>query len=242
MKKILVLCMMMFSLALAGFASTLSFEFDGSGFIADGAKVIKQEDAEEMAFYLDYVSRKKNYTVLVITIDSLEGLPASKIAGTIAEHSNIEDKDNLMIFLVSPKESKIGIELGENMKKVLPYDKLSEIINENIAPAFQTEDYSKALKSGIYSILYTLAPGIETLDTANIYHRPQVNTTSARLLPSGLFSSIFIFIFGIFALYFLIITSIKRAKAAALRYRRCGFGKIFGGNQLLFEQEILEKR
>ncbi|MBO7672029.1 TPM domain-containing protein [bacterium] len=242
MKKILVLFIMMFSFVLAGFASTLSFEFDGSGFISDGASVITQKDAEEMAFYLDYVNKKKNYTVLVITIDSLEGLPASKVAGTIAKHSNIEDKDNLMVFLVAPKEAKIGIELGENMKKALPYEKLSEIINEKVAPSFQSENYSEALKSGIYSILYTLTPSVETLNTALIHHRPNVNTTSARILPSGLLSTILIFITGILALYYLAIISAKRAKVAALRYRRCGFGRLFGKSQLLFEQEFLEKK
>ena len=69
MKKIFLLLTVMIAFMLSSYAVTLSFKFDGSGFISDGAEILKPNDADEIAFYLNYVKKQKKYTVLFVTTD-----------------------------------------------------------------------------------------------------------------------------------------------------------------------------
>lgn len=231
---------MMIAFTLSSFAVTLSFKFDGSGFISDGAEILTAKDADEIAFYLDYVKKQKKYTVLFVTIDTIEGLPASRVAHTIAQHVNVPNKDNLMVFLVSPGDGKIGIEIGENMKSDISYTTLSRIIQSRIAPSFNSGDYSEAMKLGIYSISQALEPSLAFVDVKNAMQRPADNTSSSPQLPANT-APYSIVLLGLFALMGLAIYSADKAAERAIVYKRCGFGNEFGNVQLLFEQEILEK-
>jgi len=234
MKKIFLLLVVMMAFMLSSFAVTLSFKFDGSGFISDGAEILKQQDADEIAFYLDYVKKQKKYTVLFVTIDSIEGLPASRVAHTVAQHVNIPDKENLMVFLVSPGDGKIGIEVGENMKSDISYATLSKIIQSRIAPSFNSGDYSEAMKLGIYSISQTLEPSLAFVDIKNAIKKPVDNTSSSQQLPANT-APFSIVLLGLFALLWLNAYSTSKARERALVYHRCGFGNVFGNVQLLFE-------
>ena len=240
MKKILLVLLLMISFALSGFAVTLSFKFDESGFISDGAEILKPNDSDEIAFYLDYVKRQKKFTVLFVTINSMEGLPASRVARTVAQHSAVKDKDDLMVFLVSPDEGKIGIELGENMKSELSYATLNRIIQNRIAPSFKSGDYSEAMKLGIYSISQALEPSLAFVDIKAAIKKPQENMASDEGLPPNT-KPYLIVLLGLFVLMWHVRASERRAKERTFVYRRCGFGTLFGNAHLLFEQEILEK-
>lgn len=240
MKKIFLLFTVMLAFTLSSFAVTLSFKFDGSGFISDGAEILEKKDADEIAFYLDYVKKQKKYTVLFVTIDSIEGVPASRVAHTVAQHANVPNKDNLMVFLVSPGDGKIGIEVGENMKSDLSYATLNRIIQSRIAPSFNSGDYSEAMKLGIYSISQALEPSLAFVDVKNAMRSPVDNTESAEQVSPNLVPFCIILL-GLLALAALARYSVIHARAMALVYRRCGFGNVLGDAQLLFEQEILEK-
>lgn len=243
----------MFLFIIPTFAETLSFKFDGSGFISDGAEILKDNDANEIAFYLDYVKKQKKYTVLIVTIDTVEDIPASRIAQIIAQNANVQDKDDLMVFLVSPNNGKIGIELGEHMKSDLSYDALRKIIQTRIAPAFNSGDYSEAMKLGIYSISELLEPSIAFIGEKNavtttttpsvmkLGRAPIDNTNPSKQIAPNIIP-LFIILLGLFALWALIIYSNSCKKYRTITYRRCGFGTLFGCNHALFEQEILERK
>ena len=240
MKKIFLLLTVMIAFMLSSYAVTLSFKFDGSGFISDGAEILKPNDADEIAFYLNYVKKQKKYTVLFVTTDTIEGLSASRVAHTVAQHVNVPNKDNLMVFLVSPKDGKIGIEVGENLKSDISYTTLSRIIQSRIAPSFSSGDYSEAMKLGIYSISQALEPSLAFVDVKSAMQKPIDNTTSSQPLSPNT-APFSIVLAGLFALLGLFAYSARKEKERTIVYHRSGFGYVFGNVQLLFEQEILEK-
>lgn len=161
MRRKIFLLVGLLMLGLQVFAATFSFKFDGEGFISDGADVISASDREKIDYYLDYVKAQTSYSILVVTLDTLDGVPASKVARVVSEHSNGgEDKDNILVFLVAPTEGKIGVEVGENLKSEISYISLKNIIQEEVSPAFKDGDYSEAITNGIYNISRMIEPSL----------------------------------------------------------------------------------
>lgn len=164
MKRKIFLLVGLLLLGMQVFAATFSFKFDGNGFISDGADIISARDKEKIDFYLDYVKAQTSYSILVVTLDTLEGVPASRVASVVSEHGAGADRDNILVFLVAPTEGKIGVEIGENLKSDISYISLKNIIQDEVSPAFKNGDYSKAITDGIYSISRIIEPSLIFLD------------------------------------------------------------------------------
>lgn len=160
MKKKFILLVGLLVLGMQVLAATFTFNFDGNGFISDGAHVLEDDDKEKIAFYLDYVKAQTAYSILVVTLDTLEGVPASKIAKVVSERGFGGEKENLLVFLVAPTEGKIGVEIGENLKSEISYVALKNIIQEEVSPAFKKGDYSAAITNGIYYISRVIEPSL----------------------------------------------------------------------------------
>ena len=164
MRRKIFLLVGLLLLGMQVFAATFSFKFDGNGFISDGADIISARDKEKIDFYLDYVKAQTSYSILVVTLDTLEGVPASRVASVVSEHGAGADRDNILVFLVAPTEGKIGVEIGENLKSDISYISLKNIIQDEVSPAFKNGDYSKAITDGIYSISRIIEPSLIFLD------------------------------------------------------------------------------
>lgn len=224
-KKIFLLVGLML-LGMQVFAATFSFNFDGDGFVSDGANVIDDSDRAKIDYYLDYVKAQTSYSVLVVTLDSLEGVPASRVASVVSEHGVGEDKNNILVFLVAPTEGKIGIEIGENLRSEISYISLKNIIQEEVSPAFKNGDYSKAITAGVYNISRIIEPSLvfvdpdkmQKMDTAT---SPIVNKTKhvieKKYVQGG--------VVALFGLAWLIWRFFSNRKVA--RRRRGGFGSHF---------------
>lgn len=160
MKKKLFLLVGLLVFGMQVLGATFTFNFDGSGFISDGASVIDDSDKEKISFYLDYVKAQTSYSILVVTLDTLDGVPASKVARVVSERGIAGEKENILVFLVAPAEGKIGVEIGENLKSEISYVALKNIIQEEVSPSFKNGDYSSAITKGIYYISRAIEPSL----------------------------------------------------------------------------------
>lgn len=212
-------------LGLQVFAATFSFKFDGNGFISDGADVINSRDKERIDYYLDYVKAQTSYSILVVTVDTLDGVPASKVARVVSEHCAGDDKDNILVFLVAPTEGKIGVEIGENLKSEISYISLKNIIQEEVSPSFKNSDYSKAITDGIYNISRIIEPSLIFVDPDN---KQKVVSDSVSVKKS--FSIEKKYLQGGIVAFFGLLWFIWRilAHKGKVRRRRGGFGNHFG--------------
>lgn len=160
MKKILILLVGLLIIGMQALAATFTFNFDGKGFISDGASVIVDSDREKISFYQEYIKAQTSYQIVVVTLDTLGGVPASKVAKVVSEKALEGDKDDMLVFLVAPSEGKIGVEIGENLKSDISYVALKNIIQEEVSPAFKSGEYSTAITKGIYYISRVIEPSL----------------------------------------------------------------------------------
>ena len=160
MKKKFILLVGLLIFGMQAFAATFTFNFDGEGFISDGASVIDDSDRAKISFYQDYVKAQTSYQIVVVTLDTLDGVPASRVAKVVSERGLADQKENILVFLVAPNEGKIGVEIGENLKSEISYVALRNIIQEEVSPAFKNGDYSSAITKGIYYISRVIEPSL----------------------------------------------------------------------------------
>ena len=221
-KFILLVCLLVFGLQ--ALAATFTFNFDGNGFISDGASVIRDSDREKIAFYQDYVKAQTSYQIVVVTLDTLAGVPASKIAKVVSERGLAEQKENILVFLVAPSEGKVGVEIGENLKSEISYVALKNIIQEEVSPAFKNGDYSSAITKGIYYISRVIEPSL-------VFVKPDSNAKLEAMSapikkPFELNKELIIGVICA-ALGFLLYVMEKLNKQKSKRVRRGGFGNQF---------------
>lgn len=212
-------------LGLQVFGATFTFKFDGSGFISDGASVIDAADKEKISFYADYVKAQTSYSILVVTLDSLEGVPASQVARVVAEHGIASGKENVLVFLVAPTEGKIGVEIGENLKSEISYVALKNIIQEEVSPSFKKGDYSSAITKGIYYISRVIEPSLVFVkqDSLGKKLEPMSQPIPKRLnVPKEYIISAY---FAAFGLLLLLLKFMIKKPAPK---QRGGFGNHFG--------------
>ncbi len=224
MKKKLILLVGLLVLGMQVLAATFTFNFDGDGFISDGASVIAESDKKKISFYLDYVRAQTSYSILVVTLDTLEGVPASKVARVVSERGIGGAKENLLVFLVAPNEGKIGVEIGENLKSEISYIALKNIISEEVSPAFKKGDYSAAITNGIYYISRVIEPSLvfvkQEATTQHFEPMSKPIQQPFRVKPSNVVGTLF-------ALLGVILLMSKRFARKKSR-RRGGFGNHFG--------------
>jgi len=229
MKKSIILLVGLLMLGAHALAAIFSFKFDGKGFIADGADVINSADREKIAFYQDYVKAQTSYSILVVTLETLDGVPASKVARVVSEYSADheigDDRDNILVFLVAPTEGKIGVEIGENLKSEISYITLKNIIQEEISPAFKDGDYSKAISDGIYSISRIIEPSLVFMDPST---NQKFESNSAPIKKTYNIEKKYVQggLVGFFGFVFLFVRNMLRKSKP--KRRRGGFGNHFG--------------
>ena len=227
MKKIFWTLVGLLVVGLSAFAVTFSFNFSGNGFISDGAEIIDKQDRSTIDFYLDYVSDKTSYQVLVVTLETLYGVPAGKVAKSVSENCKNTNKDNVLVFLVSPHESKIGIDIGENLKSNISYIALKNVIQEEVTPLFNDGEYSVAIRQGVFNIAKIIEPSVAFIQQENSKGKhanpkfPLTKKEKEKDLPEN-YSYI-----GWLLLALAILIPIKLNAKKHIVYERCGFGNTF---------------
>ncbi len=225
MKKKLLLLVGLLVFGMQVLGATFTFNFDGSGFISDGASVLDDSDKEKISFYLDYVKAQTSYSILVVTLDTLDGIPASKVARVVSERGIAGEKDNILVFLIAPTEGKIGVEIGENLKSEISYVALKNIIQEEVSPSFKNGEYSSAITKGIYYISRAIEPSLvfvkQDSNAKNFEPMSKPIQKTFSFQKEYLFALIFVLLGG--GLVLLRKTAAKKPKKA----KRGGFGNNF---------------
>ncbi|MCM1010775.1 MAG: TPM domain-containing protein [Fusobacterium sp.] len=223
MKKFILLVGLLI-IGLQVMAATFTFKFDGSGFISDGASVIEDTDKEKISFYLDYVKAQTSYSILVVTLDSLEGIPASKVARVVSERGVAGEKENILVFLIAPTEGKIGVEIGENLKSEISYVALKNIIQEEVSPSFKNGEYSSAITKGIYYISRAIEPSLVFVKQDSGVKFEQMS----KPVQNGFSFSKEYLLAALFAVFGVLLIALKRMVKKPQRIKRGGFGNQFG--------------
>lgn len=178
-----------------------------SGPVVDQAKVLSAEASRELEFTIRRLQESGGPQVNVVIIETLSGLPVENAAIKIADAWKLGDqkRDDGVILLVSMKDRKIRIEVGQGLEGVLTDLDSKRIIEEQMIPAFRTGQPSYGILVGSRAIIAKIAPQHVKSEFAAL---PVRKPSRARELPLPL------------VLIFIVISIIGSRLQKRGRYRR----------------------
>lgn len=162
MKKLFIWLVLLISLATSAFASaqeTIPPVPTGSRYVQDYAGVLSDETKTKINRLGSKIRESTTAQVVVVTVNSLEGMPIEEYSLSILRKWGIGDKNQnngvLMLIAVNDKQSRI--EVGYGLEGVLNDAKAGRILDESILPYFQQGDYNLGVWTGYKALVSTVS-------------------------------------------------------------------------------------
>ncbi len=140
-------------------AMALALEFPRlTGRIVDEAQLLTAQQRESITAALAEHERKTGQQVVVVTLNSLQGVPIEDYGYQLGRHWGIgeKDKDTGALLIVAPNERVVRIEVGYGLEGELT-DAATRLIIENlILPQFRAGRFGEGIVAGTGAILEIL--------------------------------------------------------------------------------------
>lgn len=146
-----------FLVLLAAMASALEFP-RLTGRVIDEARLLTAQQRESITAALAEHERKTGQQVVVVTLNSLQGVPIEDYGYQLGRHWGIgeKDKDTGALLIVAPNERVVRIEVGYGLEGELT-DAATRLIIENlILPQFRADRFGEGIVAGTGAILEIL--------------------------------------------------------------------------------------
>lgn len=127
-------------------------------YLADNAQVLNQDTKDFiMGVNLKYEKQAEKPQVVVLTVDSLEGLDSKTYAIEIVERWKIGNAkyDNGVLILLALDDKRIEVEVGYGLEGILNDGKVGQILDRN-TDSLSRGDYDNGLKGIFYAIAHEI--------------------------------------------------------------------------------------
>jgi uncharacterized protein len=130
-----------------------------SAYVSDFAGVIDPQTRQRLEAVLTELERKTSAEVAVVTVKGLEGRDIEGYANDLFTAWGIgkKGKDNGILFLISPSDRKMRIEVGYGLEGILPDGAVGRIRDTSILPYFKKGDLSSGIEQGTIALVQTIA-------------------------------------------------------------------------------------
>jgi len=153
-----------------------------TGRIVDNAEMLSEGTRRSLAAKLAAHEQATTNQVVVLTVPSLEGESIEGFASRVFEAWRLgqSDRDNGVLLIVAPNDSRMRIEVGYGLEGTLTDLQAARIIRDRMAPEFRDGRYDEGVTAGIDAIVATLEGRAEEISLA----APQ---SSERTVDRGVF-------------------------------------------------------
>ena len=129
-----------------------------TGRVVDQAGVLNQGVKEELETALAAHEANTTNQVVVVTLESLDGVAIEEYSLELGRHWGIgqKGKDNGVVLVVAPNDKQVRIEVGYGLEGTLTDALSSNIINYYIIPEFKKGDIQNGIKIGTQKIIALL--------------------------------------------------------------------------------------
>jgi uncharacterized protein len=129
-----------------------------SGRVVDDAGVLNSSTVSELTRMLADHERATGQQVVVVTLESLQGIAIEDYGYQLGRHWGIGQKgaNTGVLLIVAPKEHKVRIEVGYGLEGTLTDAASSTIIQNYILPAFKRGDFNGGVLAGTQAIVQVL--------------------------------------------------------------------------------------
>lgn len=125
-----------------------------SGRVVDQAGLLTPETEVELTARLEALERDTTDQLVVVTLDSLQGLEIEDYGYRLGRAWGIGqgETDNGVLLIVAPQERKVRIEVGYGLEPILTDGLSALIIHNEILPAFREGYFERGIEQGVSAI------------------------------------------------------------------------------------------
>jgi uncharacterized protein len=129
-----------------------------TGRVNDRAGLLSERDQRELDAALARFESETTNQIVVVTVESLQGLPIEEYGYQLGRHWGIgqKGKDNGALLIVAPEEREVRIEVGYGLEGELTDAQSRLIIETSILPHFRAGDFPAGIKAGAAAMIATL--------------------------------------------------------------------------------------
>ena len=125
-----------------------------TGRVVDQAGLLTPAKEAELATRLEALETDTSDQLVVVTVDSLQGLEIEDYGYRLGRAWGIgqAEDDNGVLLIVAPEERKVRIEVGYGLEPVLTDGLSALIIHNEILPSFREGHFERGIEQGVAAI------------------------------------------------------------------------------------------
>lgn len=125
-----------------------------SGRVVDQARLLTPEKEAELTARLEALERDTSDQLVVVTIDSLQGLEIEDYGYRLGRAWGIgqAEENNGALLIVAPNERKVRIEVGYGLEPILTDGLSALIIHNEILPSFRDGHFERGIDQGVTAL------------------------------------------------------------------------------------------
>lgn len=131
------------------------------GYVNDYAGLLSLSDVQKLEAELRDFDNQTTNEVVVVTVNSLEGLSARSYTIGLANNWKVgkKIKNNGVVFLVAPNEREVDIEVGSGVEQILTQSDVDNILDNEVVPFLKDDKWSEGIFAGANAIVNKLRGG-----------------------------------------------------------------------------------
>ncbi|MBX9460747.1 MAG: TPM domain-containing protein [Brevundimonas sp.] len=125
-----------------------------SGRVVDQARLLTPEKEAELTARLEALERDTSDQLVVVTLDSLQGLEIEDYGYRLGRAWGIgqAEENNGVLLIVAPNERKVRIEVGYGLEPILTDGLSALIIHNEILPSFREGRFEQGIEQGVTAV------------------------------------------------------------------------------------------
>jgi len=131
-----------------------------TAYVTDVAGVLGPDVEEGLNRGLARVEEEYDTRIYVLTVRLTEPLPIKEYALRVWESWGLDKEDpreRTLIFLVAVEDGQVILSTGRGLEEVLPDERLAEILQGTIVPAFDRGAFGQGIVMGVQEMIRVLA-------------------------------------------------------------------------------------
>lgn len=127
-------------------------------YISDYAEVVDQATEEELRGLIAELEEETGARIMVLTVGSIGPLEISDYGSRVTDEWGLGPRDAL--FIVALEDGGVYLDTGKRLQKILPDERLQEILDRQILPSFNQGDFSGGVYQGVEAMASAISESL----------------------------------------------------------------------------------
>ncbi len=173
-----------------------------TGPVVDQVGLLSASNQNQIAGLIRQAHENNGPQVQVLIVTSLQDLTIEEFAIKIFDQWKLGDKkkDNGVLFLISPKDKKLRIEVGRGLEGDIPDAIAKRIVADVVRPYFKRSEYAAGVLQGVTAIIH-YAQGEKAQNISDVQLADEANQPKERKSSSSKW--IYLIVFLLWVLLFI---------------------------------------